>query len=95
MTYIFVLPLWCEKEINTIKKQNIYNHGKRNSNRKQKNKDYKLILKVDIDEEDEDLLKKRFNLLALSPNLSNELSEILETLFGYYWYKNCEINIVK
>ena len=30
-----------------------------------KNKDYKLILKVDINEEDEDLLKKRFNLLAL------------------------------
>ena len=60
-----------------------------------KNKDYKLILKVDIDEEDEDLLKKRFNLLALRPNLSNEQDDILETLFGYYWYKNCEINIIK
>lgn len=60
-----------------------------------KNKDYKLILKVDIDKEGEDLLKKRFNLLALSPILSNEQTETLETLFGYYWYKNCLINIVK
>ena len=59
------------------------------------NKDYKLILKVNINKEDEDLLKKRFNLLALSPNLSSEQYEILETLFGYYWYKNCEINIIK
>ena len=58
-------------------------------------KDYKLILRVNINKEDEDLLKKRFNLLALSPNLSNEQTEILETLFGYYWYKNCEINIIK
>ena len=60
-----------------------------------KNKDYKLILKVELNEEDEDLLKKRFNLLALSPNLNNEQSEVIETLFGYYWYKNCQINIVK
>ena len=59
------------------------------------NKDYKLILKVNINKEDEDLLKKRFNLLALSPNLSNEQCEMLETLFGYYWYKHCEINIIK
>ena len=59
------------------------------------NKDYKLILKVNINKDDEDLLKKRFNLLALSPNLSNEQCEILETLFGYYWYKHCEINIIK
>ena len=58
-------------------------------------KDYKLILKVNINKEDEDLLKKRFNLLALSPNISNEQHEILETLFGYYWYKHCEINILK
>ena len=58
-------------------------------------KDYKLILKVNINKEDEDLLKKRFNLLALSPNISNEQQEILETLFGYYWYKHCEINILK
>lgn len=58
-------------------------------------KDYKLILKVDINKEDEDLLKKRFNLLALSPNISSEQHEILETLFGYYWYKHCEINILK
>lgn len=60
-----------------------------------KNKDYKLILKVELNEEDEDLLKKRFNLLALSPKLNNEQSEVIETLFGYYWYKNCQINIVK
>ena len=60
-----------------------------------KNKNYKLILKVDLDREDEDLLKKRFNLLALSQKLSNEQTELLETLFGYYWYKNCEINIIK
>ena len=60
-----------------------------------KNKDYKLILKVELNEEDEDLLKKRFNLLALSPNLSDEKTGILETLFGYYWYKNCLINIIK
>ena len=59
------------------------------------NKDYKLILKVNLNEEDEDLLKKRFNLLALSPNLSGEQHELLETLFGYYWYRNCEINIIK
>ena len=58
-------------------------------------KDYKLILRVNISSEDEDLLKKRFNLLALSLNLSNEQNEILETLSGYYWYKNCEINIIK
>ena len=55
----------------------------------------KLILKVDIDEEAEDLLKKRFNLLALSQKLSNKQTELLETVFGYYWYKNCEINIIK
>ena len=44
------------------------------------NKDYKLILKVDIDEEDEDLLKKRFNLLALSQKLSNKQTELLQIL---------------
>ena len=60
-----------------------------------KNDSYKLILKVELDEEDELLLKKRFNLLALSVKLSNEQTEILETLFGYYWYKDCEININK
>lgn len=60
-----------------------------------KNKNYKLILEVDLDREDEDLLKKRFNLLALSQKLSNEQTELLETIFGYYWYKNCEINIIK
>lgn len=60
-----------------------------------KNDSYKLILKVELDEEEELLLKKRFNLLALSVKLSNEQTEILETLFGYYWYKDCEININK
>ena len=58
-------------------------------------KDYKLILKVNISREDEDLLKKRLNLLALSPNISGEQHEILGTLFGYYWYKHCEIKILK
>lgn len=60
-----------------------------------KNDSYKLILKVELDKEDELLLKKKFNLLALSVKLSNEQTEILETLFGYYWYKDCEININK
>ena len=60
-----------------------------------KNDSYKLILKVELNREDEQLLKKKLNLLALSPNLSNEQTEILETLFGYYWYRNCEINILK
>ena len=60
-----------------------------------KNNSYKLILKVELDEDDETLLKKRFNLLALSPRLSNEQTEMLEILFGYYWYKDCEINILK
>ena len=58
------------------------------------NEDYKLILKVNLNEEDEELLKKRFNLLALSPTLSSEQYEILETLFGYYWYRHCVINII-
>ena len=62
---------------------------------KRKTKSYKLILKVDINKEDEDLLKKRFNLLALSQKLSDEQTELLEVLFGYYWYKNCEINVIK
>ena len=57
--------------------------------------DYKLILKVDVDNDDEDLLKKGFNLLALSRKLSNEQQEILESVFGYYWYKECEIDIFK
>jgi hypothetical protein len=63
--------------------------------RDKKNDSYKLILKLELNEEDEELLKKRLNLLALSPNLSCEQCEILETLFGYYWYKHCEINIIK
>ena len=60
-----------------------------------KNDSYKLALKIELDEDDEQLLKKRFNLLALSPKLNNEQNEILETLFGYHWYKDCEINIIK
>ena len=40
--------------------------------RSKKYEDYKLILKVDIDNDDEDLLKKRFNLLALNRKLSDE-----------------------
>ena len=60
-----------------------------------KNDSYKLILKVELDEDDEELLKKRFNLLALSPKINKEQAEILETLFGYYWYKEWEINILK
>ena len=60
-----------------------------------RNDSYKLVLKIELDEEDEQLLKKGFNLLALSPKLNNEQNEILETLFGYYWYKDCEINIIK
>lgn len=63
--------------------------------RAKENSSYKLILKLELNEEDEELLKKRFNLLALSPKLNNEQSEIIEILYGYYWYKDCEINIVK
>ena len=63
--------------------------------RAKENDSYKLILKLELDEEDEKLLKKRFNLLALSPKLSNEQDEVIESLFGYYWYKKCEINIIK
>ena len=59
------------------------------------NDSYKLILKLEIDEDDEKLLKNRLNLLALSTKLNDEQSEILETLFGYYWYKKCEINVLK
>lgn len=33
------------------------------------NDSYKLILKLELNEEDEELLKKRFNLLALSPKI--------------------------
>jgi hypothetical protein len=59
------------------------------------NDSYKLILKLELSKDDEELLKKKFNLLALSPKLNNEQSEVIETLFGYHWYKNCEINIIK
>ena len=60
-----------------------------------KNKAYKLVLKVSINEDDENLLKKGLNLLALSPNLSSKQLQILEMVFGYYWYKSCEIKIIK
>ena len=63
--------------------------------RSKSHEDYKLILKVDVDKDDEDLLKKRLNLLALRRKLSNEQQEILEFLFGYYWYNKCEIDILK
>nr|DAG75490.1 MAG TPA: hypothetical protein [Microviridae sp.] len=63
--------------------------------RSKSHEDYKLILKVDIDNDDEDMLKKRLNLLVLSRKLSDEQQEILEFSFGYYWYKKCEIDILK
>ena len=63
--------------------------------RAKENNSYKLILKVELDEEDESLIKKRLNLLALLPKIDGKQLEILEKLFGYYWYKNCEINILK
>lgn len=59
------------------------------------NDSYKLILKVELDEEHEQLLKKGYIMLALSQNLSNKQTEIIEKLFGYYWYKNCKIKKVK
>ena len=46
--------------------------GKEVEIRAKENSSYKLILKLELDEEDEELLKKRFNLLALSPRLNNE-----------------------
>ena len=46
--------------------------GKEIEIRAKKNDSYKLILKLELNEEDEELLKKRFNLLALSPKLNNE-----------------------
>ena len=63
--------------------------------RDKENDSYKLILKLELGREGEKLLEKGYNLLALSPKLNNEQSEVIEVLFGYYWYKNCEINIVK
>ena len=63
--------------------------------RAKENDSYKLILKLELGKEDEKLLEKGYNLLALSPKLNNEQSEVIEILFGYYWYKNCEINIIK
>ena len=62
---------------------------------KKEDDSYKLILKTELDEDDENLIKKRLNLLALSPRLDSNQLGIIETLFGYYWYKNCEINVLK
>ena len=42
-----------------------------------------VILEVDLNREDEDLLKKKLYLLALGQKLSNEQTELLETIFGY------------
>lgn len=59
------------------------------------NKEYKLVLKIDIDKDDGELLKKGYNLLVLGQKLSKKQNEILEAVFGYYWYKKCEIKILK
>ena len=59
------------------------------------NKEYKLVLKIDIDKDDGELLKKGYNLLVLGQKLSEKQNEILETVFGYYWYKKCKIEILK
>ena len=53
--------------------------------------DYKIILKIEVDKEFEDLLKKKLYLLALELKMSNEQSEILDEVYGFYWYKQCEI----
>ena len=90
-----MLPLWCEKEKKPLTNKKLTNYGKRNSSRRQKNKAYKLILKASINEDDENLLKEGLNLLALNPNLSSKQLQILERLFGYYWYKSCYIKIIK
>ena len=60
-----------------------------------KNKAYKLVLEANINEDDENLLKKGLNLLALNPNLSSLQIQTIEKVFGYYWYKSCEIKIIK
>lgn len=57
--------------------------------------EYKLVLKIDIDKDDKALLKKGYYLLVLGRKLSEKQSEKLEAVFGYYWYKECEINILK
>ena len=54
-----------------------------------------VILEVDLDRENEDLLKKGFYLLALNQKLSNEQTELPETIFGNDWDKNSEIKIIK
>ena len=54
-----------------------------------------VILEVNLNREDVDLLKKKFDLLVLSQKLSNEQTELLETIFGCDWDNNCEINIIK
>lgn len=97
MAYIIVLYLWCEKEINTIKKnkKKITIIEKEIELRAKENNSYKLIIKLELNEEEAELLKKRFNLLGLSPKLNDEQDEVIETVLGNFWYKNCEINIIK
>ena len=63
--------------------------------KKRGNEEYKLVLKIDISKDDKELLKKGYNLLVLGQRLSEKQNEILETVFGYYWYKECEIDILK
>lgn len=60
-----------------------------------KDDSYKLVLRVELNEDDELLMKRGLNLLALSPKLDDKKTKMLETLFGYYWYKQCEIKILK
>ena len=63
--------------------------------RAKENDSYKLILKLELNEEDEELLKKRFNLLALSPKLNNEQNEVIETLFGWLVFLILSFNVFK
>ena len=51
-------------------------------NRKQRKQ---VVLEVNLNREDEDLLKKKLYLLALGQKLSNEQTELLESIFGYDW----------
>ena len=45
--------------------------------------------------EKEIAIKKGYNLIALLPNLKASQLGALEKLFGFDWYKNCEINIIE
>ena len=85
---------WKRKKTPLITKK-IYNYGKEIVLENKKNNSYKLIIKLELNEEEAELLKKRFNLLGLSPKSNDEQSEVIETVLGNFWYKNCEINIIK